>query len=38
MPKTTLLRQDLGKRAAKREEARKMKRLRLGQRGTRSRT
>jgi len=31
MPKTTSLRQDLSKRAAKREEARKMRRLRPGQ-------
>jgi len=31
MPKTTPLRQDLSKRAAKREEARRMKRLRPGQ-------
>jgi len=31
MPKTTPLRQDLSKRAAKREEAKKMKRLRPGQ-------
>jgi len=31
MPKTTPLRQDLSKRAAVREEARKMERFRLGQ-------
>jgi len=31
MPKTTPLRQDLSKRAAKREEAKKMERLRPGQ-------
>ncbi|RLC87668.1 MAG: hypothetical protein DRJ03_05175 [Chloroflexi bacterium] len=31
MPKTTPLREDLSKRAARREEARKMKRLRPGQ-------
>jgi len=31
MPKTTPLRQDLSKRAAKREEARRMKRLWPGQ-------
>jgi len=31
MPKTTPLRRDLSKRAARREEARKMERLRPGQ-------
>lgn len=31
MPKTTPLRQDLSKRAAKREEAKRIKRLRSGQ-------
>ena len=31
MPKTTPLREDLSKRAARREAAKRMKRLRLGQ-------